>query len=427
MLSIPLMLALFAVFLVIGVPVAITLGSVSLVFILKQGLPLSLIGQRMFVGLDSFPLMALPLFLLAGNLMNNGGITDRLWKFARTMVGFIPGGMGHVSVVSSMLFASMSGSALATAGGLGPIQIKGMEEDGFERDMAAAITAAASTIGPIIPPSIVFVLYGVLGGVSVGKMFLAGILPGILMGISLMIYIFFMALANKGKLVVQPLPTIKSATSAFVEGFFPLLAPVIILGGIMNGYVTPTEAAAIASVYSLILGFAFRQMNIATLVKVFKDTARSSASIMLIIGLASGFSWMLTSMGAARMFVAFVSNSNVSTFTILLFLNLALIVVGCFIETNSAVVLLTPLLVPAMVAVGIDPVHLGIILCVNLLIGILTPPMGMSIYVVSRVSNTPFHKVVRRVIPLLASLLVALLLITYVPQVSLFIPNLLMP
>jgi tripartite ATP-independent transporter DctM subunit len=427
MLSIPLMLALFAVFLVIGVPVAITLGSVSLVFILQQGLPLSLIGQRMFVGLDSFPLMALPLFLLAGNLMNNGGITDRLWKFARTMVGFIPGGMGHVSVVSSMLFASMSGSALATAGGLGPIQIKGMEEDGFERDMAAAITAAASTIGPIIPPSIVFVLYGVLGGVSVGKMFLAGILPGILMGISLMIYIFFMALANKGKFVVQPLPTIKSAASAFVEGFFPLLAPVIILGGIMNGYVTPTEAAAIASVYSLILGFAFRQMDIATLVKVFKDTARSSASIMLIIGLASGFSWMLTSMGAARMFVAFVSNSNVSTFTILLLLNLALIVVGCFIETNSAVVLLTPLLVPAMVAVGIDPVHLGIILCVNLLIGILTPPMGMSIYVVSRVSNTPFHKVVRKVIPLLASLLVALLLITYVPQVSLFIPNLLMP
>lgn len=426
MLGIPLMLTLFAVFLVMGVPVAFTLGTVSLMFIFENGLPLSLISQRMFVGLDSFPLMALPLFLLAGNLMNNGGITDRLWKFARTVVGFIPGGMGHVSVVSSMLFASMSGSALATAGGLGPIQIKGMEEDGFDRDMAAAITAAASTLGPIIPPSIVFVLYGVLGGVSVGRMFLAGIIPGILMGLSLMIYIFFMAITAKGKYVVQPFPTFKSALSAFIEGFFPLLSPVIILGGIMGGYVTPTEAAAIASVYSLILGLIYRQMDVATLIRVFKETARASASIMIIIGLASGFSWMLTSMGAARMFIAFVSNTSVSTFTILLLLNLALIVVGCFIETNSAVVLLTPLLVPAMVAVGIDPVHLGIILCVNLLIGILTPPMGMSIYVVSRVSKVPFHKVVRRVIPLLASLLIALLLITYVPQVSLFLPNLIM-
>lgn len=427
MLSIPLMLTLFAVFLVMGVPVAFTLGTVSLLFIFQNGLPLSLISQRMFVGLNSFPLMALPLFLLAGNLMNNGGITDRLWKFARTVVGFIPGGMGHVSVVSSMLFASMSGSALATAGGLGPIQVKGMVEDGFDRDMAAAITAAASTIGPIIPPSIVFVLYGVLGGVSVGKMFLAGIIPGILMGISLMIYIFFMALANKGKFVVHPLPTLKSTLSAFIEGFFPLLSPVIILGGIMGGYVTPTEAAAIASIYSLMLGLFYRQMDFATLIKVFKDTARSSASIMLIIGFASAFSWMLTSMGAAKMFISFVTSTTVSPLVILMLLNLALIVVGCFIETNSAVVLLTPLLVPAMVAVGIDPVHLGIILCVNLLIGILTPPMGMAIYVVSRVSNTPFHQVVRRVMPLLASLLIALLLITYVPQVSLFLPNLFLP
>jgi tripartite ATP-independent transporter DctM subunit len=424
--AITLMLILFVLFLVLGIPVAHTLGIVSLLFVMANSFPLSLLSQRMFVGMDSFPLMALPLFLLAGNLMNTGGVTDRLWKFARTIIGFIPGGMGHVSVLSSMLFASMSGSALATAGGLGPIQIKGMVEDGFRKDTAAAITAAASTIGPIIPPSIVFVLYGVLGGISVGKLFLAGVVPGILMGLSLMGYVLFLALTKREQLIVRPFPDGKAFLDALKDGILPLLSPIIILGGILGGVFTPTEAAAVASAYSLFLGFLYREMDLKSLFSVLKDTARTSASIMLIIGFASSFSWLLTSSGASRLFVSFVLGAGVSRMVILILLNLALLIVGCFVETNSAVVLLTPLLVPAMTAVGIDPVHLGIILCVNLLIGILTPPMGMAIYVVSKVASVPFHQIVRSVIPLIGCLVVVQLIVTFIPQVSLFLPNLLM-
>lgn len=424
--EISLMLILFVVFLFFGIPVAFTLGFVSLLFIFTKDFPLSLLPQRMFVGLDSFPLMALPLFLLAGNLMNTGGITDRLWKFARTLVGFIPGGMGHVSVLSSMLFASMSGSALATAGGLGPMQIKGMVEDGFRKDTAAAITAAASTIGPIIPPSIVFVLYGVLGGVSVGKLFVGGVIPGILMGLSLMVYILFIALKQRDQYVVRPVPNFRDVVVATRDAFLPLLSPVIILGGILGGIFTPTEAAAVASGYSLVLGFAYKELNLRSLFQVLRETAKNAAGIMLIIGFAATFSWLLTSMGASKMFVSFVTGAGLSKLVILILLNIGLLIVGCFVETNSAVVLLTPLLVPAMTAVGVDPVHLGMILSVNLLIGILTPPMGMALYVVSKVAEVPFQNMVRAVLPLIAALLLVQLAVTYIPQLTLFLPNLLM-
>lgn len=417
---------LFAVFLLLGIPVAYTLGIISLLFVVLHGFPVSLLSQRMFVGMDSFPLMALPLFLLAGNLMNTGGITDRLWKFARTLIGFIPGGMGHVSVLSSMLFASMSGSALATAGGLGPIQIKGMVEDGFKKETAAAITAAASTIGPIIPPSIVFVLYGVLGGVSVGKLFLAGVIPGVLMGLSLMAYVLFLAVTKRENVVLRPVPSASVVIEAVKEAILPLFSPIIILGGILGGIFTPTEAAAIACAYSLFLGFLYREINLQSLFKVLKETARTSASIMLIIGFAASFSWLLTSFGASRLFVSFVTGAGLSKTVILILLNLALLVVGCFVETNSAVVLLTPLLVPAMTAVGIDPVHLGIVVCVNLLVGILTPPMGMALYVVNKVSGVPFHEIVRAVLPMIGCLVVVQILVTFVPWFSLALPNFLM-
>lgn len=423
--EISLILVLFVLFVFLGIPVAFTLGMVSLLFILQKGFDFSLLTQRMFVGMDSFPLMALPLFLLAGNLMNNGGITDRLWKFARSVLGSIPGGMGHVSVFSSMLFASMSGSALATAGGLGPIQIKGMVEDGFKRETAAAITAAASTIGPIIPPSIPFVLYGVLGGVSVGKLFLAGVVPGILMGLSLMIIILYGAIKHPHQYVTRTTPDFKTVVMAFKDAFLSLLTPVIILGGIFGGVFTPTEAAAVASAYALVLGFYYKKLTLRLLYKILQETARISACIMLIIGFAAGFSWLLTSLGASRLFVSFVAEVELSKFIILLLLNIGLIIVGFFIETNSAVVLLTPLLVPAMIAIGIDPVHLGVIFIVNLIIGILTPPMGMAIYVVSKISGVPFHKLVVALVPFIICLLIVQLVITYIPQVSLFLPNLL--
>jgi tripartite ATP-independent transporter DctM subunit len=420
------MLALFVSLLFSGIPIAFTLGLISLLVMYINGFPYALMTQRLFVGLDSFPLMALPLFVFAGNMMNMTGVTDKLWNFARSLIGHKPAGMGHVTVLTSMLFASMSGSALAAAGGLGPIQIKGMKDDGFLQDRAAAICAAASTIGPIIPPSIVYVLYGVLAGVSVGRLFLAGMIPGILMGIALMGYIWVIGKRNPGQFVIHPTPTVAHVWAAFKKAFLSLLSPVIILGGIFGGVFTPTEAAAIASAYSLLLGLYYRTITFETFWTVLKDSARTSASIMLIIGFAAIFSWLLTASGASRLFVELVGKAGVSKIVILLFLNIGLLIVGCFVETNSAIVLLTPILVPAMVAAGIDPIHLGIIMCVNLLIGILTPPMGMALYVVQKVTSIPFDKIAYRVWPLIIILVGVLLLITYVPSIVTFLPDLLM-
>ncbi len=421
-----LMLALFVLFLFIGIPIAFTLGIITLLVMQLNGYPLTLIAQRVFVGLDSFPLMALPLFILAGNIMNRTGVTDKLWNFARSLIGHKPAGMGHVTVLTSMLFASMSGSALAAAGGLGPIQIKGMKEDGFKDETAAAICAASSTIGPIIPPSIVYVLYGVLGGVSVGRLFLGGIIPGIMMGLSLMTYIWYLGHSNPGQFVLHPKPNMVHIWKSFKEAFLSLLSPIIILGGIFGGIFTPTEAAAIASAYSILLGIYYRSITLDALWEVLESSARVSASIMLIIGFASGFSWLLTAIGASQLFISFVSQAGISKFFILLLLNFGLLVVGCFVETNSAVVLLTPILVPAMVAVGIDPVHLGIILCVNLLIGILTPPMGMALYVVQKVSSIPFDRIAYRVWPMIFILVIVLLLVTYIPSLVTFLPEIVM-
>lgn len=421
-----LMLALFVLFLFCGIPIAFTLGIISLLVMYLNGFPLTLLAQRLFVGLDSFPLMALPLFILAGNIMNCTGVTDRLWNFARSLIGHKPAGMGHVTILTSMLFASMSGSALAAAGGLGPIQIKGMKEDGFKGDVAAAICAAASTIGPIIPPSIVYVLYGVLGGVSVGRLFLGGMIPGVLMGLSLMAYIWYMGRKNPSQFVVHPKQNMAQIWRSFKSAFLSLMSPVIILGGIFGGIFTPTEAAAIASAYSILLGIHYKSITMKTLWEVLESSARVSASIMLIIGFASGFSWLLTAIGASQVFISFVSQAGISKVVILLLLNIALLVVGCFVETNSAIVLLTPILVPAMVAVGIDPVHLGIILSVNLLIGILTPPMGMALYVVQKVSSIPFDRIAYRVWPMIAILAVVLMLITYIPSLVTFLPDFIM-
>ncbi|MEW6696348.1 MAG: TRAP transporter large permease [Bacillota bacterium] len=419
-----LLLGIFCLLLVMGVPVGFTLGIGTLLFIfMNPTFDVTLLTQRTFVGLNNFPLMALPLFILAGNLMNLGGITDRLWKFARAILGFVPGGAGHVSVLSSMLFAAMSGSALATAGGLGPVQVKGMVEDGFPRDRAAAIVAAASTIGPVIPPSIPFVLFGVVGGVSVGKLFMAGVLPGILMGVVLMAYVLISSFYSDYK--KYPVPSLKEVASATIQGIPALMTPVVILGGILAGIFTPTEAAAVACAYALGLGIYYGGITWSNFMQTLRNTARTSASIMLIIGTAAAFSWILTSLRVSQLLTDFVVGSGMSVAITLLLLNLVLLVVGCFIETNSAIILLTPILVPVFSALGVDPIQLGVLVCVNLLIGLLTPPMGMSLYVASSVTGAPFSKIATAALPMLIALLVVQLLVTFVPAVSLYLPSVL--
>ncbi|SBW00575.1 TRAP dicarboxylate transporter subunit DctM [uncultured delta proteobacterium] len=424
--SITLMLLLFVVLLFLGLPVGFTIGITSLLAIVIMDFDVSLITQRVFVGLDSFPMMALPMFILAGNLMSGGGITDRLWIFAKSALGFIRGASGYVSVVTSMLFAAMSGSALATVGGLGKLQIDGMVEDGFKTEEASAITAAASTIGPIIPPSIVFVLYGVLAGVSIGRLFMAGMVPGILMGLAIMGYIAVRVNRNKVKYVKRPMCNSRELASAFITAIPPLMTPVIILGGILAGLFTPTEAAAVSSAYALGLGIIYREFTLKSLYAIILGTAKTSAAIMLIIGFANGFSWLLTVLGASEVFYDFITGYGDSKIMILLLVNLALLVVGCFIETNSAVILLTPVLAPALVAIGLDAVHIGIILSINLLIGILTPPMGMALYIVQRIGGAPFNKIVGAVMPLIFCLLLVQLVVTFIPALSLALPKLIM-
>jgi len=424
--SIQLMLLLFVVLLFAGLPVGFTIGITSLLAILVMELDVSLISQRVFVGLDSFPMMALPMFILAGNLMSGGGITDRLWNFAKKSLGFIRGASGFVSVVTSMLFAAMSGSALATVGGLGKLQIDGMVEDGFKTEEASAITAAASTIGPIIPPSIVFVLYGVLAGVSIGRLFMAGVIPGILMGFSIMVYIAIRVNRSKQQYIKRPKCSLSELFSAFIKAIPPLMTPIIILGGILAGMFTPTEAAAVSSAYALGLGIIYREITPRSLYHILLDTAKTSASIMLIIGFANGFSWLLTIMGASEVFYDFITSFGDSKITVLILVNIALLIVGCFIETNSAVILLTPVLTPALIAFGLDPVHIGIILSVNLLIGILTPPMGMALYVVQRIGGAPFNKIVHAVLPLIFYLVIVQVLVTFIPALSLMLPKLVM-
>lgn len=424
--SISLMLLMFVALLFVGLPVGFTIGITSLLVILTMDFDVSLVSQRMFVGLDSFPIMALPMFILAGNLMSGGGITDRLWDFAKKTLGFIRGASGYVSVVTSMLFAAMSGSALATVGGLGKLQIDGMTEDGFTVEDASAITAAASTIGPIIPPSIVFVLYGVLAGVSIGRLFLAGMIPGILMGVSIMAFIAMRVTRNKKQYIKRPRCSLPELVHALIKAIPPLMTPVIILGGILAGIFTPTEAAAVSSAYALILGIIYREFTLRSLYKIILDTAKTSAAIMLIIGFANGFSWLLAIQGASEVFRAFITSFGDSKIIVLILVNIALLIVGCFIETNSAVILLTPVLAPALIAIKVDPVHIGIILSVNLLIGILTPPMGMALFVVQRIGGAPFNKIVASVIPLILCLLVVQVLVTFIPDLSLLLPKLLM-
>jgi len=424
--SIGLMLLMFVILTLVGLPVGFTIGFSSLLFIVAGDFPVTLMAQRLFVSMDSFALLSLPMFIFAGNLMNISGITDRLWTFSRVLFGRVRGAAGFVSVFTSMIFAAMSGSALATAGGLGPIQFKGMIEDGYNGDDAAAIIASGSTMGPIIPPSIVFVLYGVAAGVSVGRLFLAGVIPGIVMGIAVGSYVFYLIYKNKEQYKIHEKPKGKDYINGLIAGIGPLFAPLIILGGIFSGIFTPTEAATIAALYALVLGIIYKEITFKNFIKCIKDTAKTSAGIMIIIGFAGSFSWVLTSMGASKLFLDFVTGITDSKILILILLNIGLLIVGLFIETNSAVILLTPLMAPAIEALGVDLVHFGMILCVNLLIGILTPPMGMALYVTSNVTKVPFGDIVKKVIPFILVLLIVQLAVTFIPSLSLTLPNLVM-
>jgi len=413
--------------LLIGVPIAISLGVSSLVAIyFGSTLPLSIITQKAFTSLDSFPLLAIPFFMLAGILMGKGGVSKRLLTLATTMVGWMTGGLSMVTIVACMFFAAISGSGPATVAAIGGFMIPAMVARKYDGGFAAAIAASAGSIGVIIPPSIPFVLYGVIGGVSVGNMFLAGIIPGILIGVGLMITAYIISNKRGYKPAAHEVFKFSDVLKATYEAKWALLIPVIILGGIYGGIFSPTEAAVVAVVYAFIVGkFVYKELSWEDSFQSFREAVVINATTMIIIGLSVSFAYFMTLEQIPNQIAAFLTDFSSNPFVILLAINLLLLVVGMFIDTISALVILTPILLPIVVVVGVDPVHFGVILVANLAIGFITPPLGVNLFVASSVGNVKFEKIVVSVLPFLLAMIICLLVITFIPALSLWLPNLL--
>ena len=447
-----------------GIPVAIAMAGSSLIYILATGIaPDFVIIHRMFAGLDSFPLLAVPFFILAGNLMNSAGITNRIYNFALGLVGWMRGGLGHVNVVGSVIFSGMSGTAVADAAGLGTIEIKAMREHGYDVEFAVGITAASATLGPIIPPSLPFVVYGMMANVSIGKLFLAGIVPGMVMALLMMATVSLYAHRNKwggdvpfhwprilgvfGELAIVagfPLAiwlAVEAGISpriAVVSGFalllaadrvfrfaavLPLMTPVLLIGGMTSGLFTATEGAIAACVWAIFLGTVwYRTLSGGMVIKASMETVELTATVLFIVSAASVFGWVLAVSRTTEMIAGWVLAFTSDPAMFLLLANALMLFVGCFLEPTAAITILTPILLPIVLKLGIDPVHFGLVMVLNLMIGLLHPPMGLVLFVLARVANLSFQRTTA-ILPWLVPLLLSLALITYVPAISLWLPR----
>ncbi|HHV58515.1 MAG TPA: TRAP transporter large permease [Firmicutes bacterium] len=418
-----LLLVLLSLF-VVNMPIAFGIIGAVAVALTVKGIPFSVILQRMIAATESFPLMAIPFFLLAGSLMNSGGITKRLVRFAQTLVGHVTGGLAQVSVVTNMIMAGISGSAVADASGTGAILVPTMVEAGFDKRFAAAVVGAAATIGPVIPPSISFVLYGSLTGTSVGKLFLAGAIPGIMVGLYLMVTCY--VIAQRRNYPRERRATFSEVVSSFRDSVLALIMPLIILGGVLGGAFTPTEAAAVAVAYAFVVGvFVYKELTIRDLYRVTLEATVSTAAIMLIIAAASPLGWVLAWERVPQMiadaFTAFTS----SQWVVYLVINILLLIFGCFVEANATMILLIPVLFPLIQKVGIDPVQFGVVATLNLMIGTITPPFGVSMFVMSKIAGISIAEFTRAALPFIVVLILALLVITYIPSIVLWLPSLL--
>ncbi len=420
----PLFLA-FALLLIIGCPIAICLGASSaLALIVGGGFDLTIAMQRMFNAVNSFPLMAIPFFMLAGTLMEQGGISKRIIRFADAFLGHVTGGLGIVAVVSCMIFAAISGSAVATVAAIGALIVPEMIERGYSKELATATVTAAGTTGPIIPPSTLFVLYASIAGVSVTDMFKGGYIPGLMMGGVLMIIVVYKA--KKYHIPKRERLPFRARIRALIEAIWALLAPIIIIVGIMSGTCSPTEAGAVGCVYALLIGiFVYKELNLKNIFKALKESALSSAIIMYLIATSSIFSWILTVERVPQIiqtfFMGFTQDKNV----LLILITLLLFVVGMLLDSAPAISMLCPVLVPLIKAYGIDPVHFGVILSVNLCIGLLTPPVGTCLFVGCRISKLSIPQLLKEIWPMIVGLMIVLLLCTFIPNLVMIIPNML--
>jgi TRAP-type C4-dicarboxylate transport system permease large subunit len=453
-----------------GLPIAIAMCIGSLIYIWMSGsIPPLTVIHRMVGGVDSFPLLAVPFFIYAGNLMNSAGITNRIYNFALALVGWLKGGLGHVNVVGSVVFSGMSGTAVADAGGLGTIEIKAMKDHGYPVEFAVGITAASSTLGPIIPPSLPMVIYGVQANASIGKLFAAGFLPGAIMALFMMVMVAYYAHVRKygadiafswgrmgrafaelGTLVVTagvlyvlwgnqelgglykfglPLVAVLAIDRLLrFEAYMALMTPVILIGGMASGLFTPTEAAVAAVAWALFLGFVwYRTLSVRMLVKISMETIETTAAVLFIVAAASIFAWVLTTTQVTEAIAQWVLSITDDKWVFLILVNVFLLFVGCFMETIAAITILVPVLLPIAIKFGIDPVHFGLVMVLNLMMGLLTPPVGMVLFVLAKVSRLSFEQTVKAVLPWMVPLFATLIIITFVPDLVLWLPRLLYP
>ncbi len=449
-----------------GIPVAIAMAGASMIYLFWQDTtPPFVVIHRMVSGIDSFPLLAVPFFILAGNLMNNAGITNRIYNYALALVGWLKGGLGHVNVLGSVIFAGMSGTAIADAAGLGTIEIKAMKDHGYDTEFAVGVTAASATLGPIIPPSLPFVIYGMMANVSVGALFLAGILPGLMMALLMMLTVAYFAhkngwgadikfewprvikaLAETAVVVGWPLalwvlitkfgfpPQVTVFAGLIVlfaaDRFFnfqavlPIMTPVLLIGGMTTGLFTPTEGAIAACVWAMVLGLGwYKTLSWTMFVKVCLDTVETTATVLFIVAAASIFGWMLTATGVTTAIASWVLAFTKEPWVFLLIANLLMLFVGCFLEPTAAITILVPILVPICQKLGIDLVHFGLVMVLNLMIGLLHPPMGMVLFVLARVAKLSVERTTMAILPWLVPLLGSLVIITYFPNLVLWLPR----
>lgn len=416
------LLILWLILILIGVPLYLSLGSISLLYVILADVNLVIIPQKISMAANSFPLLAAPFFILMGNIMNFSGVTNRIFKFADILVGWLRGGLGHANIVASMIFAGMSGAAVADAGGLGTIEIESMRKAGYDDDFSCAVTAASSTIGPIIPPSLPMIIYGAQSETSIGKLFMAGVVPGVLMSIALMLMVEYKA--RKNNYPYQKWQGFKILFKAFIDAFWALMAPVILLVGIIKGVFTPTEAATAAAFYALILGlFVYKEFNIKELPRLMLSTVSTNGVVLGLVMTAMSFGYTLTIAKIPQIAGEYLLQISQNPIIILFLINIFLLFIGLFMEATAAMLILIPVFNPVILSLGIDSVQFGIIIILNLMIGTITPPVGVVLSVTANIAEVPFDRVAKATLPFLIPLLIVLLLVTYVPFITLLLPS----
>ena len=415
------LLVSFLLLMILGCPIAFCLLCSGTIYFMTNHMALIMVVQRLTEGANTFTLLAVPGFILAGNLMNSGEVTDRIFDFCGKLVGHITGGLGHANILASVVFAGMSGAAIADAGGLGAIELKAMHDAGYDDDFSLAVTGASSLVGPIIPPSVPAVVYGTVASVSIGRLFMAGAVPGAIMAIAMCVMVYI--ISKKRGYRKEEWCGFRALFHSFRRAFLSLLTVVVILGGILAGIFTPTEAAIIATFYAIFLGFFYRTLTLKKLLAALKEASETTCTVMMIVCGATIFCYILSferfPQMVANLFLTYVDNKYMALFVI----NVFLVFVGMFMDSSPSIIILTPVFLPVVTAFGVDPVHFGIIMILNLMIGLLTPPVGMVLYVLSKVSSVPFERICKATVPYIIMFYIILQFITYIPQICLALPT----